>query len=627
MLTLSGLGILSLLGFIVFFVFLLINKEKALNKIVINYIFVGLIACAGYGLMHNFFVNPLFLNSLLRADFSQPSLLAFLITWSYRACIYFVFFSIWLRVLLKRAHHWQNKTKIFKLLIVHAVLIATAWFTDFEKLLYYDGQIDIYHFLHWVGGIIGCSIIYLLEYVFLEKQIIHYLQIDKPFQRIRNKLLTLFLGIPLIMLLAIFSILIGGLGIDSPGTLVAKLAIFALLFLAPLFLVILRITKDIQGNLTLAVNFLGKASQQDFSGSLTVTSRDEFGHLGQSLQLLKENMNVVIRTVTDSATYVDSSALQMSDALSKFITHIDNFFSHLATSSEQRLALSEKAAAKMETMTRQLQEVFDQTHTQARLAEENSRAVQALQQTIQNITEKTNRETTINAALYQIVATGKLRMDEALAGVRKIEDSSQEIKNTIQAINEIAEKAQILAMNAKIEAAHAGQAGKGFGVVATEMSKLSENTQNKANSIISHINGIFQRISHSLKQIDDAFKSFTDIQEQVDSSKNIAFEVADDMNRENTYLANISESIAQLAAASNSIKDLSLTLKQGGEEVKEAFAHLKEEAYQENHNRTDNSRYVEETTDTVNHLLRDNTHIAADLNKLIKEFVIDKQNT
>jgi methyl-accepting chemotaxis protein len=337
-------------------------------------------------------------------------------------------------------------------------------------------------------------------------------------------------------------------------------------------------------------------------------------------------MNTVIRTVTDAAHYVDSSALQISDALSKFITHIDAFFSHLYTCSEERLTLSEKAAANMASMSQELQRVVEQTQTQARETEENSLALQALQLTIQKITDKTNRESTINEALYQLVATGKERIAAALSGVKEIENSSQSINNTIQAINEIAEKTQILAMNAKIQAAHAGQAGKGFAVVATEMSTLSETTKNKASTIITYIDGIFQRISHSLHQIDDAFQSFTAIQEQVDQSKTIAFEVADHMNRENTYLAKISQSINALAESSSSIKDLALTLQQGGEEVKEAFAHLKEEAYQENQRRAENSRYVEETTDTVSHLLRDNTHIAADLNKLIKGFVIGEED-
>ena len=386
---LTSIGILCGIVFIFFFGYLVFGKEKALNRIVINYIFIGFIGCVIYGFMHNLFVHPLLFNALLEFDFHDPKVLSYLFTWGYRATIFFLIFSLWLRGLLKSALTWKDRTRIFKLLIIHAILVSTAWITDFEKLLYYQGSVDLHHFLHWLGGIIGGMMLLLLEYLFIERQIIEFLGINFAFQKLRGRLLFLFMGVTSMMLVALFGIVIGCISIDPPWLLIIKLGIFSILFLIPLIIIILRITGDFQRNLDQAVVFLRSASAQDFTMSLSIMSRDEFGELIESLDLLKANFKHIIAIVKKSSGEVDDSASKISSALNRLFQTMESFFTRLGSDASRRVESSNLAVEKLNDMVMKIEKIFTNIKSQVTLSDKNTSSIKRMTETVSTVTDRT----------------------------------------------------------------------------------------------------------------------------------------------------------------------------------------------------------------------------------------------
>ena len=74
-------------------------------------------------------------------------------------------------------------------------------------------------------------------------------------------------------------------------------------------------------------------------------------------------------------------------------------------------------------------------------------------------------------------------MKKLVEDVQQVKESSDKVSNFVQAVNDIAAQTGLLAMNASIEAAHAGTLGKGFSVIAQEIRKLSEETTKNAQNI------------------------------------------------------------------------------------------------------------------------------------------------
>lgn len=620
---LSGIGILCAFIFIIFILFLIIKRKDALNRIVLNYILIGMVACAFYGLTHNILVNPFIFNSLLKLDFSTPQIQAYFISWAYRAAIYFLFFAVWLRVLLKRAQHWKDKTKIFKFLLIHAAMIATAWITDFEKLLYYGGSANLHHFLHWLGGIIGCTMVVLLEYVFMEKKIITYLNVTGSFQSLRAKLLFLFLGITLIMLLALIGILAGCLGYDPPAVIIIKVVVFSCFFLIPLIFIIVNVTGDFHKNLVTAVRFLEQAEKLDFTSPVNITTSDEFGQLGKALNILKNTISQMISTVKLSAGDVDMSAEKINNSLNSMAVQSAGFFTLLNTGVQKRMRESSRAMENLKEISERIRTIVNHVGNQSSCAESNLELLDNMQTSFTNVNREAREATKISQNLFVIAEEGKTLIQKTLTGMEAIETLSGKINEIISVIEDITEETKILAINAEIESARAGTAGKGFAVVAGHMRTLAGNTARNSQSISAHIRDIFKKVKVVLNDMEKSREGFLNVHTHVKRSRDITLLIARLMEENDRILRQIVESSQKLTEITREVVQFSHHLKKSSEEIKLAFEGMKDASVEETKTTQKNSEFVIQLIDSMMNITHRNIEIAEELQNQVSRFRTD----
>ena len=145
-----------------------------------------------------------------------------------------------------------------------------------------------------------------------------------------------------------------------------------------------------------------------------------------------------------------------------------------------------------------LETTYSMLDNQNRELAETSATIEEMLENIGDITKSVSETAAFAEKLGANTTAGQEAMTRSEAAMEKIKDVSMSIYQVIDAVNELAERTNLLAMNAAIEAAHAGVAGKGFAVVATEIKKLAQGSASRSQEIRTQITHIIERINEGV---------------------------------------------------------------------------------------------------------------------------------
>jgi methyl-accepting chemotaxis protein len=215
-----------------------------------------------------------------------------------------------------------------------------------------------------------------------------------------------------------------------------------------------------------------------------VDRKDELGVFARSMDAMNTHLGETLKEVTSSVSRVASASVQLSasaENLSKGATEQVGRATQVATASTQMNQASEDIAKSSNTIT----ESAGKTVNIARDG--------------QGVVEKTIREVNVIAGT----------VNAASGFVRDLGAQSEKIGNIITVIEEIADQTNLLALNAAIEAARAGEQGRGFAVVADEVKKLAERTSSSTAEIGGMIKAIKGGVDMTIQSMEEAKTNVT----------------------------------------------------------------------------------------------------------------------
>ncbi|MEG0439095.1 MAG: methyl-accepting chemotaxis protein [Solibacillus sp.] len=296
------------------------------------------------------------------------------------------------------------------------------------------------------------------------------------------------------------------------------------------------------------------------SGDLTnediqTSSKDEIGQLGQSFNLMKNNLASLIKNVQTNAGQLTASAQELS-------------------------ASTEEIAATSESITMRINETAGSAQAAAQASQESANAMEETAQGVQRIAEATQELHSSSMEASHTADQGGTIIEDAKKQmetinettnsvntlVRKLAQQTEEINSISKVITDITDQTNLLALNAAIEAARAGEHGKGFAVVADEVRKLAEESKNSATSIVdltleikSDTENVERAVSASLMSVKDgvqiiseAGQSFTSIEQAINQMTVQIQEISATSEQLSASAEEVTASVAEIANGSSS---------------------------------------------------------------------------
>ncbi|MDR0561333.1 MAG: methyl-accepting chemotaxis protein [Spirochaetaceae bacterium] len=262
----------------------------------------------------------------------------------------------------------------------------------------------------------------------------------------------------------------------------------------------------------------------DFSVQIPADRTDEIGVIQQALIKIRDSLrqgiddlNSHLAKATENGKRLNPVIAESSDALSVITGNMDTMQSETDT---QMQSVAQTSNA-VEEITKSIESLNHAVQTQAAHIVESSAAIEEMVANIDSIRSIVSGVMKTTDTLSKSSSAGHSMLIKLAEEIGRIREQSATLQNANKTIADIAGQTNILAMNAAIEAAHAGESGKGFAVVAGEIRKLAELSGKESNAISEEIQKIEQEIQRitevSNETVESMDRMFTEIKAMDDS--------------------------------------------------------------------------------------------------------------
>ena len=345
------------------------------------------------------------------------------------------------------------------------------------------------------------------------------------------------------------------------------------------FLVIQYIlTSDVIECITEIDKISSAMAKRDFtSKDAPLSNRSQLGVIIQSINTMKKQTYDILHDIDNATT---STAKQSTDLVSNMdltknnVGNITSAIDNVKNEMQNQSAGVEESNASAEQIMANIRSLNRSIEAQASGVTQSSAAVEQMVANIASVTQILEKNTVAVTELTGASEEGRKSVKLAVDTADEVLRQSEGILQASNMIQNIANRTNLLAMNAAIESAHAGEAGKGFAVVAEEIRKLAEQSGDQSKMIDENLHSLsdaITKISDDIKLVQDVFDNIYGLSQTVQDQES---EISRAMAEQNEGNQQILQAMHSINESTTEVRNGSAEMLTGGEQILNEMSNL-----------------------------------------------------
>ncbi|SFI75602.1 methyl-accepting chemotaxis protein [Treponema bryantii] len=330
--------------------------------------------------------------------------------------------------------------------------------------------------------------------------------------------------------------------------------LFAVVTSIILAILIFLVTSRISKRIVKVKNVTSTLAEKDFTANVKPEGNDEMLLLMTNINNMVTQINnffLLVKSTAkkalDSEALINESANTTATATSQIDTNIDKMNKQFT----EMVEVINGAIGVIAEMNLHVDTLVKSNNAQTEAIENSNTAVNEVVKTLEYMNKMAVERMENAQEMHTYVADGDEKITSTNEILGHVAEQLDEVYEVVTIINNVAEQTNLLSMNAAIESAHAGDAGKGFGVVAEEIRSLAEETSENADKISRVVNAIVQAVENANKSSQSAFEAFEKVSAHADQIVSSLQEITGGIGKIDSQMLQIKNRSEETASAAD----------------------------------------------------------------------------